>query len=785
MRLGMMRWVGGVSLLAMGIAAAGFLRGQVGFKLLPHEKDNLGATVLPNGHRIDPAGRQIELKGDLPVRMVFSKDGKSLYVVTGGFHQHGITVVDVESESVRRYQPSIKTTAGLEVSDRELLVTRGGDSIARLQLEAGATLKPYTEKLPANSWLAGLSTTADGRLVAIDQNRDVLVVFADGKIVAEVKVGHRPSAITRSEDGKTLAVSNEGSKSVTFIDATTLTVRDTVTVGVHPNELVYGANGVLFVANAGSNTVSILDGEKVVATVFTSHRAKDLVGSTPDALAISPDQKTLYVANADANEVAVINVAKPHSPRVKGFIPTGWYPSALAVSLDGGKLYVGVGKGLSFQANPKVVGADGQKRSPYIGDLLRGWVSVVSVPGDDELRRYTARVDAIAANRTLKIPSSNRITGDAFRKIKHVVYVIRENRTYDQVFGDMPNTNADPNNLMFGDNVTPNAHAIARQWVTLDNLYCDGEVSQDGHQWCDAAYATRFNEHAWPGSYASKGQPDDDDTVNSSPAGYLWDACRKKGRTYISYGEASGFTSTPDTAPVFEGEKGLEGHASLAWSNFDGRDYKKIDVFINDLKAAEKSGKWPNFMVMSLGEDHTSGLRAGAYTPEASVASNDLALGKMVEAISHSKFWAETAIFVIEDDAQNGADHVDAHRTIGLVISPYTARHMVDSSFYTTGSMIKTIELMLGLDPMTQHDRGSNPMYVSFTGIPNFEPYRAIPAKIDLEAKNPERTALARLSEKLDLTGYDRGDPKLMNEILWRHTHPGKPIPPVVLGIAR
>ena len=717
--------------------------------------------------------------------MKFSKDGKSLYVVTAGFHHHGVSIIDVAKDQVTRYQTFFKTTAGLAETDQGLLVTRAGDGIDRVSSDATAAPTPILEKLPATAWLAGLSTGLDGDLVAIDQNRDLLLEFENGKIAKEIKVGHKPVAIARTDDGKMLAISNEGSGTVSFVDANDLHVTSTVKVGVHPNELAFGKDHTLFVANAGSNTVSVLQNEKVVSTVFTSHRAKDLVGSTPDALVLSPDQGTLFVANADANEVAVIDVKNVHSPRVKGFIPTGWYPSALAVSPDGLKLYVGVGKGLNFSANPMSPGADGKKRFGYIGDLLNGWVSVVNVPGEDELKRYTARVEAISANRTLPIKVTGAIFKKLSRKIKHVVYVIRENRTYDQVFGDLNNTNADPNNLMFGAKVTPNAHAIANKWVTLDNLYCDGEVSQDGHQWCDAAYATRFNEHAWPSSYARKGQPDDDDTVNSSPAGYLWDACRKKGLSYISYGEASGFRSTPDTAPIFEGEKGLEGHASLEWSKSGGRDPQKMEVFLKDLAAAEKSGKWPNFMVMSLGEDHTRGLRAGAFTPEACVASNDVALGKMVDAISHSRFWAETAIFVIEDDAQNGPDHVDAHRTVGLVISPYTLRNTIDSSFYTTGSMIKTMELMLGLDPMNQHDQGSNPMFTSFSTLANLEPYTALPPQIDIDAKNPAQTALARMSEKLDLSGYDRSDPALMNEILWRHTHPGTPMPPVVVGIAR
>ncbi|MFZ4508905.1 MAG: bifunctional YncE family protein/alkaline phosphatase family protein [Fimbriimonas sp.] len=751
-----------------------------------NQKDATGAMVLPNTHRIDPAGRHIELKGDLPVRFKFSPDGKSLFVVTGGFHDHGVTAIDTQTETVRTYKAFARTTPGLLLKGDDILVARAADGVARFQLGSTVAATMATNRPPAQSWFSGLAETPSGNLLAIDQNRDLVIEFdASGAPVREAKVGGHPIAIATSPDGKTLAVSNEGSGTVSFLRADGLAVVATAKVGIHPNELTFANDGTLFVANAGSNTVSVLRDQKVVATLFTSHKPGDIVGSTPDALCLSPDQKTLYVANADAAEVAVIDVANPLKAKVKGFIPTGWYPSAVAVSPDGKKLYVGVGKGLTFASNPVSTNAEGVKRYGYIGTLLKGYVSVVDIPNAATLKKLTARVDQLAASRVAKVEGSDAITKNVFRKIKHVVYVIRENRTYDQVFGDLPGTNADPSNLMYGEEITPNAHKITRTWTTFDNIYCDGEVSQDGHQWCNAAYATRFNQHAWPSGYASKGQADEDESVNDSPAGYIWDACREAKKTYISYGENSGFRSTPDTAPIFEGSRGLKDHASVEWSIKGGRDYEKIDIFINDLKKAEQTGNWPNFMVMSLGEDHTSGLRAGAFTPNACVASNDLALGKMVEAITKSKFWSETAIFVIEDDAQNGPDHVDAHRTVGLVISPYTKRGVVDSNLYSTGSMLKTMELMLGLKHMTQHDRGSNAMFTAFTTKPDLTPYTALAARVDLEAKNPGRTALAKLSEKLNLNGYDRSDPALMNEILWRDAHPTRPMPPVVSSIAR
>ena len=337
------------------------------------------------------------------------------------------------------------------------------------------------------------------------------------------------------------------------------------------------------------------------------------------------------------------------------------------------------------------------------------------------------------------------ILKNVFPRIKHVLWIIRENRTYDQILGDLPYGNGDPSLAIFGKDVTPNAHALAQEFVLLDNLYCSGEVSEDGHEWCNAAYATDFTEKAWINSYSDRGEPDSDDRLTKSPAGYLWDNCRKNNVTYRSYGEYAAFSSDKNHAPVFHGDKGLEGHTSLAWSVLDGKhDFERVEAFVSELRDAEKTGDWPAYMVMSLGEDHTMGGRANWFTPDACVASNDQALGKIVEAVSRSKFWASTAIFVMEDDAQDGPDHVDAHRTVGFVISPYTRRHAVDSTLYTTVSFVHSMELMLKLEPMTQYDSSAMPVFNAMTEQADFSPFTVVPAPSTWRRKTKQPALMPR-----------------------------------------
>jgi YVTN family beta-propeller protein len=636
----------------------------------------------------------------------------------------------------------------------------------------------------------------DGTLYVVNTEADTVYKLhaEDGSVQASVKVGYRPFGIAISPDYQAVAVSNWGDKSVSLLEPASLQEIARVEVETHPTDLAYAPDGRLFVANAGSNSVSVIADGKVIETVKTSLAAQDPVGSTPDALAVSPNGKFLYVANADNNDVAVINIAERGNSVVLGFIPTGWYPSAVAVTPDGTKLLVATGKGMGSRPTVPVLGKfpakapDPATPFDYVGDILAGHLEIIDLPRPKALKAYTQQVLANVPNPEQATTELDQTQArEAFSHIKHVLYIIRENRTYDQVLGDLGRGNGDPKLVLFGNDITPNAHALANRTVILDNLYVNGEVSQDGHQWSNAAYATSFTEKAWPLSYSRRGEPDADERLTASPAGYLWDNCRKHGVSYISYGEFASFTSDPGHAPQFHGVKGLQDHFSAGWLTAmmnGGRDPDKVPSFISDLHHAEQTGDWYRFMVMHLPEDHTHGLSAGAFTPQATVGSNDLALGRVVEAISHSLFWAETAIFVIEDDAQNGPDHVDVHRTVGLVISPYTKRAFIDSTHYTTASMVRTMELILGLPPMTQYDRAATPMYRSFQSHPELWAYDVLTPRTDLQAKNPPTGPGAVASAKLDFSDWDRADPDALNKILWDALRFGEPMPAPVHNAA-
>jgi hypothetical protein len=504
----------------------------------------------------------------------------------------------------------------------------------------------------------------------------------------------------------------------------------------------------------------------------------------------------------------VIDIATPSQSQVKGFIPSGWYPTALALAPDGKRLLIGVGKGNQTRPNaiskaniPEQSQAGPAAARParpfqYIGTTLSGSLSIVPLPDDKTLALYTETVykncpysdklltDAPYPEKTA-VPSR---VGDP-SPIKYVLYIIKENRTYDQVFGDLPRGNGEPSLVMFGRDVTPNHHKLAEEFVLLDNLYCNGHVSADGHPWSTMAYNTDYIARNWALTYSGRAgiHDDDDGDLANAPSGYLWDACARAGLPYRSYGEYGRRVSQPDGSFKIDGAvPGLVGHMSpdFGASKPGGvrtRDPDRADTFIREFREFEKNNTLPRFMVMSLGEDHTTGTRPGTFTPRACVASNDVALGRIVDAISHSKFWPEIAIFVIEDDAQNGPDHVDAHRTVGLVISPYTKRKHLDSNQYSTVSMIRTIELILGLPPLSQFDAAARPMSASFTSKPDLTPYLPDPPHIDLNEINAQTAYGADRSSKMNFDEYDKIDDFELNEILWRAVK-GKdsPLPPAV-----
>ncbi len=805
-----------VCVLGIGFAA----KTALDRKHLPNKPDSTGAVTLPNGWRITPAGRHIALPGDLPMKMYPTADGNSVIVSTGGYHDHSVNIIDVKSAKITSTLDVVKTWDGMAVDPTSgtIYLSGGGHAmngfaatLARLGNQSPmkeSMDKPVLRvslkdgKLAAapglgiagldetKRYVSGITLGPDGALYVLNIQTDTIYRLSgkDFSEQASAKTGYRPHSAVFSPDKKSLAVTYWGDAAVGILDPATLKETARIQVGSHPSEMVWAKDGRLFVTNSGSNTVSVISGGKVTESVRTSMDPKAPVGSTPNALALSPDAKTLYVANSDNNNVAIIDVGDTKESKVAGFIPTGWYPTAIAVSPDGRRLFVGTGKGMGFRNNfPGQVAEQRKVPNPqtpydYIGDVLSGAVSIIDVPNATQLAAYTKQAIANVPVPADEVDSAlaARVQRDVFPKIKHVLYIIRENRTYDQVFGDLGVGNGEPKLTLFGEKVTPNAHALTRKFVTFDNLYCDGEVSEDGHQWTNAAYATDFNQKAWTNSYSKRGEPEADERLMDSPAGYLWDNCARHNKTFRSYGEMASFVSTPESEPKVKATGSLTGHASTEWlaaKDKGARDPEKAGIFIKELNEAEKTGQWPNFMVMALGEDHTQGLTPGAFTPFARVGSNDQALGMIVDAVSRSKFWNETAIFVIEDDAQNGPDHVDAHRTVGLVLSPWVKRGVVDSTMYTTSSMVRTMELILGLPPMTQFDAAATPMYFSFTTDAKSEPIPNVAPKVDLLSHNPAAGPGARASLKLDFSDIDRADPDELNRILWAAIRPGEPMP--------
>lgn len=771
--------------------------------------------LLPNGWTLTPAGKHVVLT-DLPLNIIPLSDNQHALVATSGYNKHELSVIDLGTMKVVDQKSAPQSWFGLAVSPTQDRVwwSGGGTNVLHAfdlkdqKLTATEKVKldrpaPPAEKDTRKSHFASgiLLDTPHKRLYSLDINDPALSVLEDGKVVKSVPLEGRPYDLVLGHNGAQLYISDWAGSQILAVDTDSLRIVARIPVGEHPNQIVlHPKDDRLFVTCASSNTVAVIDTKRgvVTETIRTSLFPKAPEGSTPDALALAPDGKTLFVANADNNCVAVIDVSEADESQVKGFIPTGWYPTSIAVTPDGKRLLIGVGKGMETKANPakEPIGDRKTLPFPYIGTTLSGALSVVDMPTEKQLIDYTAAVyrncpysDKLLTNAPYpeKTAIPNKV-GDP-SPIKYVIYIIKENRTYDQVFGDVKQGNGDPKLVMFGEKVTPNHHKLAQEFVLLDNLYCNGQVSRDGHPWSTMAYHTDYIGRDWHLTYSKRKGVDDDEKgdLQKAPSGYLWDACNRAKLSYRSYGEYGRRVSQPDGSVTMEaGAPGLVGHICPEYgvSKVKGakqRDTDNVEIFLKEYNEFAKSDTMPRFIVMSLGEDHTTGTAVGTFTPQACVASNDLALGRLVEAVSNSKYWKETAIFVIEDDAQNGPDHVDAHRTVGLVISPYTKRKFVDSTQYSTVSMIRTQELILGLSPLSQYDAAARPMFNSFTDKADLTPYKCAPALIDLDTKNDKTAYGAERSNKFNFSEYDLVEDSELNEILWRSIKGADaPVPAVV-----
>ncbi len=796
-----------------------------------------GAMRLPNQWFLRPVGKQIVL-GDFPVNIALHPKGKFAAILHCGYGRHEITVVEISTGNLVSRAGINEAFYGLAFSkDGKVIFCSGAgdEAVHSFDFVDGflfnhhkITLRPAKQRaIPA-----GLCVSSDGKTLFVanvwghrvsevdleeeDVRREFLLstnalMVAEGDKPAnadEAAITKRAEAVldqTQSADPfpyacaldekrNRLYVSLWAQSAVAVIDLQSKKVIGRWAAEEHPNELLLSKSGKhLFVANANRNTVTVLEtgaGQKV-ETLLAELQPNSPPGSTPNSLALSPDEKTLFVANANINMLAVFDVSELGKSRSLGFIPVGWYPTSVRVTPDGKHLLVTNGKGILPKANrhgPQPGQEPPESVLEYIGGLLQGTLSIIDLPGrekfEEQMKRYTAR-----AYRCLppQPPLRQTPSGDSASPhpipaapgeptpIQYVIYVIKENRTYDQVLGDLREGNGDPTLCIFPERVTPNHHKLAREFVLLDNFYVESEVSADGHEWTMGAYASDFVEKTWPLSYGHNKHkkypyPAEGNFPIAAPAGgYLWDRAREQGVSYRSYGE---FVSNGKTtnAPGVSKVAALKGHFDPWYRSFDTdyADVRRTERFISELKRFEQEGAMPRLQVVRLPNDHTSGTTTNKLTPTAQVADNDLALGRFVEAVSHSKFWPQTAIFVVEDDAQNGPDHVDAHRTIAYVISPYAKHRAVDSTMYSTSSMLRTMELILGLKPMSQFDAAALPMFNSFQTKPDLRPYKALPANVPLDEKNRKKAWGSDLSAKMDFSKEDAADDLVLNEVIWR-----------------
>ena len=762
-------------------------------------------TKLSNGWSISPVGTSLPL-GDLPLNMVVSPDGKTMAITNNGFGVHSIELFDIATGKIVDSLVVPKAWFGLKFSsDGRLLYASGGNDnwilkfgVEKNKLRLIDSLA-LGKKWPERIWPGGIEINeAKGLLYTVTkENSSLYIVDLKTRAVKWVyQLDGDGFTCLLSPDKKMLYISCWGCDKVLFFDTEKEKFSGEIRVGDNPNEIIQTRNGrYLFVANANDNSVSLIDTRslKVIETFNTALYPDAPSGSTANALAMSADEKTLYVANADNNCLAVFDISRPGFSKSKGFIPTGWYPTS--VKVIGKNIYVANGKGFSPQANP--YGPDPTKRREevnyqfqtgdkkpigvqHIGGLFIGTMSIIPVPDAAKMAIYSRLVYRNTPYRKEQETTGNGEPGNpiptkvgATSSIKYVFYVIKENRTYDQVLGDIKEGNGDPSLTLFGENITPNLHKLARQFVLLDNFYCDGEVSADGHNWSMGAYANDYLEKTWPtryggkgGSYAAEGGRE----IANNKGGFIWDLCNRNKVTFRTYGEFADLGKA--NIPV------LNGHYCKDFVGFDMNvmDTTRFRQWKADFEKLLANGEVPQFNTVRFGNDHTEGLRKGRPSPYAHVADNDLAVGLFIEYLSKSPIWKETAIFILEDDAQNGADHVDAHRTTAYLAGGFVKRGFVDHTMYSTSSMLRTMELILGMPPMTQFDAAAEPLWRCFQPQANTEGFTALPAGIDLKEKNLVLNEWQRRSELFNFAKEDEIPDMEFNLVLW-HGLKGDAVP--------
>ncbi len=833
--------------------------------------------------------------GSLPIHMLQSPDGQYALTTDAGFREAICAIRTIDGVGTGRVEfPNPGTKAqkgtnglyyGLAVgADNTVYAAQGHhDAIAMLKLGADGSLTQTGEiAARAGDFPSGLAL--DGRGYLYVANNDPVAAGATFGVPGNVAIyelatakevgrftfsdtiagtSNFPLAVAVLKDGSRAYIASQRDACVYVLDTrkpTEPTLLRKIASGSHPSALLLNRDqSKLFIANASSDTISIVDtrDNRIVSTVLLRPEiARDLPGATPTGLALSPDQKTLYVALGDMNAVGVIDV---QSAALQGYVPAGWYPTGVAVSPDGRRLLVSNAKGTATR-NPNGDLKNYQNKK-YIQRIIEGNVTGVSVPTADQLKVQTERVLRLnhLTPRYVKAENPLKSIGLQAGKIEHVIYIVKENRTYDQVLGDLPQGNGDPSLCIFGRQVTPNLHALAERFVLLDNFFDSGEVSGDGWVWSTQGHANEYVIKNVPYNYSGRGRkydfegstngyptgglpakgPDgkpisdaEDFQIGSpaitdvaeAPGGHIWDMVRKHRLTYRNYGfftsnsvSKAGKIIVPDNYPAAAGLQpgghDLEGVTDIDFRKFD-LEYPDSEAplhyfqesndkaYLRPMTAYGKAGmpsrytEWnrefqsmlkkdpsgksvPNFMTVRFTDDHTVGANPNKHTPRSMVADNDYAVGQLVESISHSPIWKSTAIFVIEDDAQNGPDHVDAHRSICFVISPWIKAGSVDHTFHNTVSVLKTMECVLGLPPMCQNDAVASPIMNWDTAPGNDAPYVALAADRQLIAEynaagnpvkpvSPALKSMIEQSESMDFSVADRAPAEALNRIIWQ-----------------
>jgi YVTN family beta-propeller protein len=809
-----------------------------------------GNYVVPTSQLIRPAGETLTFEGRA-LDLALSPDGKSVFVK----YQQGVLVVDPYTWKIRQQIPLEEGGSQLGIAVRRdgtrLYVTGINNALSVGEVSSAGSLT-FTRKIMllgkggrgySNPCGIALSRDEETAFVCLSAKNSLAVVdLESGKLIREIAVGVAPYDVVVSLDGQRAYVSNWGGRppgktdrtadsygTAVLIDRRGVALSGTVSVidlkqnreiheiatGLHPSGLTLSADGrTLFVANANSDTISVIDTETLQVTETVSVRPDPALpfGSQPNALALSQDGRTLYVANGGNNAVAVVALRGESRTNsvVTGFIPTGWMPGSVAT--DGRRLYIASVRGFGSRDNRE------NGKEWHVG-WFWGTVNRLEFPADDELKKYTTQVLADARipeilrtaelTRTGKkpVPVPERVGEPS--TIDHIVYIIKENRTYDQFLGDMPQGNGDTNLCVFGRQSTPNHHKIAEDFVLLDNYYCNGVISREGHLWATQGDVTIGLQKSLFGFYRCGALGVDPLCFCSS--GFIWDDVLLHGLSFRNYGEmGKGWYATTRKNPEGNLVKDMLEHPNEykfsnqtavgveALANYDCQQYPgfqteipdvfRARAFLDEMRQYERKGNWPNLMILSLPNDHTGA--AGGVTPRAHVADNDLALGQIVEGISHSKFWPKTCIFVNEDDPQDGFDHVDGHRSMCLVVSPYTKRHAVIGQFYNQTAVLHTIELILGIPPMNQMDALAPVMRECFTNAPDLSPYTALTNQVPrdelfkpIAQLHGKELYWAKQLAAMRFTEPDLNDDNLLNRIIWHSVKgPDAPYPVAFAG---